>query len=360
MKHLARLPWLPAFAVGSFFLATFLVTSSPPRRLVAAPLATPPEAPSEHSIAAVGLIEAASENIALSTPVPGLVTEVLVQVGDKVRRGAPLFRLDDRDLRALHAVRAQELAAARLAVARLEQSPRAEDLPPLQARVAVALQALADARVQQEMIEKVDDPRAIRREDLLRRRIATQAAAAELAAAQAELARVKAGAWAPDLALARAAETLAARAVAQVATDIERLTVRAPHDGEVLKLNVRPGEFAPSGVLPAPLLIFGDLSALHVRADVDEQEAHLVHPGARAWASPRGDGARRVPLEFVRIEPLVVPKRQLTGDVVERVDTRVLQVLYRAPAGQSGLVVGQQLDVFIARDAEAPLAAHTR
>lgn len=365
MKSFTRLPFLPAFAVFSFVVAAFLVWSSQPQRLVAAPLGTPPEAPPAQTIAAVGLVEAASENIAISTPVPGLVTEVLVQTGDEVAAGAPLFRLDDRDLRALRAVRVQEHEAARLAVAKLEQAPRPEDLPPLEARVAVATQALADARVQQEMIENVDDPRAVRREDLLRRRIATAAASAELAAARAELTRVKAGAWAPDLAIARATEALAARAVAQVDTDIERLTIRAPRDGRVLKLNVRPGEFAPSGVLAAPLIVFGDTSALHVRADVDEQEAHLVRADAAAWASPRGEGGRRIPLEFVRFEPLVLPKRQLTGDVVERVDTRVLQVVYRATgtdaqAGTDALFVGQQMDIFISRDAAAALAESTR
>lgn len=365
MKYFARLPFLPAFAVLSFALAAFLVWNSQPRSLVAAPLGPPPEAPQEMTIAAVGLVEAASENIAISTPVPGLVTEVLVKTGEEVAAGAPLFRLDDRDLRALRAVRVQEHVAAKLAVAKLEQSPRAEDLPPLEARVAVATQALADARVQQEMIENVDDPRAIRREDLLRRRIATAAAGAELAAARAELARVKAGAWAPDLAIARAAEALAERAVAQVETDIERLTIRAPGAGRVLKINVRPGEFAPSGVLAAPLIVFGDTSTLHVRADVDEQEAHLVRAAAVAWASPRGDGGRRIPLEFVRFEPLVMPKRQLTGDVVERVDTRVLQVVYRAlPSDPEGaareLFVGQQMDIFIARDSDTALAEFAR
>ena len=43
----------------------------------------------------------------------------------------------------------------------------------------------------------------------------------------------------------------------------------------------------------------------------------------------------------------MVPKRSLTGDSTERVDTRVLQVIYRVERDDLPLFVGQQLDVFI-------------
>jgi hypothetical protein len=55
-----------------------------------------------------------------------------------------------------------------------------------------------------------------------------------------------------------------------------------------------------------------------------------------------------VPLQFVRFEPYVVPKKSLTGDSTERVDTRVLQVLYSFNRDTLPLYVGQQMDVFIA------------
>jgi HlyD family secretion protein len=52
-------------------------------------------------------------------------------------------------------------------------------------------------------------------------------------------------------------------------------------------------------------------------------------------------------LKFVRIEPYVIPKKSLTGDNTERVDTRVLQVIYAVDGGNKRLFVGQQVDVFI-------------
>jgi hypothetical protein len=61
----------------------------------------------------------------------------------------------------------------------------------------------------------------------------------------------------------------------------------------------------------------------------------------------KGDAERRIPLEFVRIDPYIVPKRSLTGDNTERVDVRVLQVIYRFRPPAFPAYVGQQVDVFI-------------
>jgi hypothetical protein len=86
---------------------------------------------------------------------------------------------------------------------------------------------------------------------------------------------------------------------------------------------------------------------LHVRVDVDEQEAWRVCDGARAMGRVRGNAQVETPLAFVRFEPFVMPKKSLTGDSTERVDTRVLQVIYRVEREDVPLYVGQQLDVFI-------------
>jgi multidrug efflux pump subunit AcrA (membrane-fusion protein) len=346
---------MPLAAAVALAGASYLVWSSQPEEIRAEPLGVPPTTAYARTVAAVGLVEPASENIAISTPLPGLIATVHVAAGDVVAAGAPLFTLDDRAARAALEVRTQQVEAARATLLRLEQSPRAEDLPPLEARVRAAERAFADAQLQQRLIEDVDDPRAISREDLLRRRIATEAAAARLDAARAELARVKAGAWSADLGVARAALELAERERRSAVVDVDRLTVTAPRAGRILKLNARPGEYAQIGALSEPLIVFGDTATLHIRADVDEQEAHLITTDGAAVAAPRGAADVRLPLHFVRIEPLVVPKRQLTGDVAERVDTRVLQVVYRVAGDAAPLYVGQQVDVFIER---APVDAH--
>src|SRR5262249_49886294 len=94
---------------------------------------------------------------------------------------------------------------------------------------------------------------------------------------------------------------------------------------------------------------------LHIRADVDESESWRVRPNTRAIAYVRGDTAQKRELEFVRFEPYVIPKKSLTGDTTERVDTRVLQVIYRVKDQSPVLYVGQQMDVYI----ETPVASST-
>ena len=84
-----------------------------------------------------------------------------------------------------------------------------------------------------------------------------------------------------------------------------------------------------------------------MRVDVDEHDAWRIKEGAPAKASVRGNAALATTLQFVRFEPYVVPKRSLTGDSNERVDTRVLQVVYSFDPKTLQIYVGQQMDVFI-------------
>ncbi len=86
---------------------------------------------------------------------------------------------------------------------------------------------------------------------------------------------------------------------------------------------------------------------IHVRADIDEADIPRFLQGAQARAFARGATDRPIPLRFVRVEPYVQPKKSLTGSSSERVDTRVLQVIYAIDQSQPEIYIGQQLDVFI-------------
>ena len=80
--------------------------------------------------------------------------------------------------------------------------------------------------------------------------------------------------------------------------------------------------------------------------------------GATAAGYLRGRPQDAYPLEFVRVEPYIVPKKSLTGDNTERIDTRVLQVIYKMkvqPDSGHPVYVGQQLDVFIDTSMGKPL-----
>ena len=197
------------------------------------PPAPPPTTTFQHSVGAVGLVEAGSENISISTAVSGLVVKVYVKAGDQVNAGRALFSLDDRDLKAETVTRRATLDAARARLAKLEASPRPEEIPPAEARVREAEAVLADAAVQLKLIESVTDRRAIREEDLQRRREATRLAQAQVDEAKAALSLLKSGAWVPDIKIAKAEIAAAEAQLKRVQTDIERLTMRAPVAGEI-------------------------------------------------------------------------------------------------------------------------------
>jgi multidrug resistance efflux pump len=330
------------------------------RESQSAPATAPPESPArspyEDRIAASGVVEARTENIAIGAALAGLVLEVYVpseRVGTHVKAGQPLFRVDDRHLRSQLKVADAQLASAQERLAKLEKQPRPEELPPSQAKLKAATANASRLQDQYERANRLVRAGALAQEEYVLRQRAYDAAVQEQAQAQAEYDLLKAGAWQPDINIAKAAVSEARAQVEQIKTEIARATVTAPVDGVVLQVNVRPGERV-SDLDTKALLVLGDVSTFHVRVDIDERDIARFRRGAPAKSYPRGETSHEVSMRFVRVEPLVVPKKTLTGENTERVDTRVLQVLYAVERAEHPVYVGQQLDVFI--DARRPEA----
>jgi RND family efflux transporter MFP subunit len=258
-------------------------------------ISEPPAPPYQTFVAGAGLVEASTENIAIGTQIAGIVSKIYVQVGSQVKTGQPLFTIDDRAQRALIAT---DTAAVASAKAQMEQ-------------------AEYELRLGQGLVQK----KVISLEDLQTRQNTARTVEAQFVQSQANLEAAK--------------------------TDLDRLTVRAPLDGQVLQLKIHLGEFAPTGVLAQPLILFGGTAPMNVRVDVDENDAWRVRQEATAVGYLRGNKAIDVPLKFVRFEPYVIPKVSLTGESTERVDTRVLQAIYSFERGNLPIYVGQQMDVYI-------------
>jgi len=360
---------IPLLAVIGIIVAARVVVqgSIPPNP--SPPVIEPARPPYGSFVAGSGLVEAASENIAVGAPVGAIVTKLHAAVGSDVDAGDPLFQLDTRELDAEMAMRRAALTVAQRQLARLEAGTRPEELPPARARLVAAEAAVSAARVQfadaQAQLERARTlgHGAMSGEEMTRREFAAQnlAAAVEQALARegearAQLALLEAGAWGMDIDIARSHVRQAQAAIEAIEIEIDRRTVRSPVKGRVLQRNIREGEFAPAGALATPLMLVGSVSPLHVRVDVDEYEAWRVRPGAEAVAFARGNKDISAPLAFARVEPYIVPKRSLTGASQERVDTRVLQVIYAFDPKGLPLYVGQQVDVYI----EAPPAVRGR
>lgn len=366
---------VPLIALAGMALGAWTVHATNEPVDPAPPVVEPARSPFEAALSASGLVEPAGEEIAIAPAVAGVTSQVFVEIGDRVEAGAPLFVVDGRALRARRPIEAarlagararlaaaeERLATARVRVARLEAAPRIETLPPLRAAVAVRESELQSARSRLEIVERVKNPKAVSRERLTGRRTAVKAAEAALSGARAELRLAESGTWGEDLAVARAelrvarSEVEVARAdiplaeavIRQLEVELDRLIVRAPVAATVLDVNLRPGEFAVAGPAPEPLILLGRTDTLHVRADIDEFDAWRFQPEGETIASLRGNSDIRSTLRFVRVEPRLVPKRSLTGSGTERIDTRVLQVIYAFDPETFPARPGQQVDLYI-------------
>lgn len=294
MSLLFRKPLFYLATTG--FVALLLLLRVFAREAPMPPLAVAPaERPATESLAGSGIIEAADESTAIGVPSPGLVMRVHVAVGEEVAAGQALLSLDARTLEA--------------------------QLPVLEAETAVAEATLARLQQQLRPRQRLFEQHLISREEW-------SSADGEVRVAQAQL-------------------SAAAARVRQTRDLISQLTVTAPRAGTVLQVNIRAGEYAALSPVRPPLVL-GDVRTLQVRADFDEQLAGRITPGRPALGFIKGATTKAVRLRFVRIEPYVIPKQSLTGSSSERVDTRVLQVIFRVDDELSPRpYVGQQMDVYV-------------
>jgi multidrug resistance efflux pump len=348
---------LPTFALAGVIFAVYTVVRAGQQQPAAQPYAEPPTRPGvavtgdeRHDvkmIAGSGLVEARRENIPIGVNIPGVVTEVHVKKGQKVKAGDPLFRIDDRDYKAQLASRTAELASYQAQLHKLMAAPRPEDVPPARAAAEEAQARMNDAAAAMARTERLYSRQTVSAGEYDRDRYAFAAAKATYARAKAELERTLAGTWKEDIEVAKAAVFLAQSQIDAINTSLERLTVRAPMDGEILQLNVRLGQYA-AFAWKEPMVVLGDIHRLHVRVDIDENDLAFFSQGADAVATLKGRPKVRFPLKFVYVEPYVIPKQSLTGYNSERVDTRVLQVIYELPQDRPVEVfVGQQMDVYL-------------
>jgi HlyD family secretion protein len=255
----------------------------------------PAAAPYSNWISGAGTVEPFGDASGVTSPVNGVVEELYVVEGATVKKGSPLLKIEAKDFEAEKVVR--------------------------EAGVQTALAELAEAERSLRYYRSVKDKRAISSDTVAER-------AAQVAVAKARVLQSEA-------------------LVNQSKVEIERRIVRSPIAGEVLRIQVELGEFAGTQTAQQSLLMIGDTTKLQVRVQIDETEAWRVAEGAKASAVLRGSEKEITSITFIRIEPLVVPKQALVGDSNERVDTRVLEVIYSLEKDALPVRPGQLVDVFV-------------
>lgn len=295
---MSRKYFLPLLAILGALGALLVVFWSQKKEPPAAIPFPPSRPPYQHYIAGAGVIEASSQNISIGSPFNEIVTDVYVVEGDKVKAGDLLFQLDLRSFE----------AQAETARSRLE----------------AALITLANQKIQFSFYQRLTDKNAVSQQAYEQAYYALKDAEAQVEVAKGTLNEIE--------------------------TNIERAQIRAPVDGEILQVNVYPGEIAPTVAYitsQATLILMGTVSPMQMRIDIDEDDAWRFKPGSKATAFVRGNSKIHFPMEFLRVEPFIIPKASFTGDTTEKIDTRVLQVLYRFEKGDLPVYAGQILDVYL-------------
>lgn len=355
------------FILAGLGLAGGLVSAviSSQKQAAQPPAFEPASNPYADGIFANGIIESDQphgSNVNVYPEVSGTVVAVPVRSGQAVKRGDVLVQLDDRVQRATTEQLDAQAEAAQVALEELKAQPRPETRVVVEAQLVAAEASAKQARDTYEKQQHAYDidPHAVSRDTLDTARNTWLVADANRVTAQRNLELTRAGAWSYDVRNQEATAQSLLKSAQSARTLLSKYTLRAPADGTVLSVGVDEGSYVSSqGVYDTytqaandPPVVFGTSpKSLQVRCYVDE----ILIPrlaggkGLKAQMTVRGT-QHSLPIEFVRIEPYVTPKISLSDERQERVDLRVLPVIFRfAAADGQAVYPGQLVDVYIGR-----------
>ncbi|WP_277184183.1 HlyD family secretion protein [Caballeronia sp. BR00000012568055] len=348
------------FAAGMFAAYVYGI-QQPPQP----PVFDPASNPYARGVYANGIVESeqnAGENVNVYPEVSGPVVQIFVHEGQAVHAGDALIAIDDTVQRAASAQAAAQADAAQALLDELRAQPRAEALEVSRAQVGAATASLKMAQDQYEKQRRAFeiDPKAVSRDAMDNAQNAWKVAQANLDVAARQYRLIQAGAWTYDIRNQEKQVEALRRAQAAATALLDKYALRATADGVVLSINAARGAYvSPQGVYEtytqgqAPVAVLGSgLQRLAVRCYVDQILIHRLPDLHRLKARMFVRGTRiEAPLEFMRVQPYVSPKIQLSDQRTERVDVRVLPVIFRiAQPDGVRLYPGQMVDVYIAAE----------
>lgn len=306
---------------------------------------------------ATGRVEPKDGEVRISSEAPARIVEVIAKTNDRVAAGDPLVLLSDDDLEAKLSA-AQSEAEVRILERDEEQATgaalerrQAEDEVNEAERARFRAQLAFDEAYRQAKLGSGDDKTvADARQKLVEARQKATDARAKLDAVLAK----------PDLPHPTRVESalwVARTDVAQVESAIEKTRVRAPQDGTILNMWAKVGEMAAPSP-DSPLLLFGDISGLRVRAEVEERDVTKIRVGQRVVV--RADAFPDKDFEGVvtQVAPALGSPRITSRGPRRPNDVEVLEVL-AALDGTPPLLTGMRVDVFFRHETSAS-AAPTR
>jgi HlyD family secretion protein len=300
---------------------------------------------------ATGRVEPKSGEVRITAEVPGRIVDVSAGLNDRVKTGDLLVRLDDDD--ALTKVAGAHAEAQVRVRERNEEDARGLQLERRNAEDEVASAERSVFGAQQEFDDALDKKRSNNGsdDDVDKARTKLSDANKKLADERADLAAVNAKSAMPLPTRLEAALSVARAELTAAELGVEHTRVRAPYNGTVLNVMAKEGEVAA----PSPentLVVFGDLTAMKVRAEVEERDAAKIHVGqrvvVRADAYPDQDFEGRVgSIAQSLSQPNIVSRGPRRPNDVE-----VLEAMVDLD-GLPPLLTGMRVDVFFKHDATA-------
>jgi HlyD family secretion protein len=326
------------------------------------PAFNPPTNPYPNGIYAEGMLESeqpSGENINVYPEVSGTVAHIPVTEGQDVKKGTILLVIDDSIQRATTLQLQSQAQAAFTLLAELKAEPRKETLDVNEAQVVAARASLKTAQDELDKQQGAYDanPKSISKDALDSAANAVRTAQANLEVAQKQRDLTKAGAWIYDINNQERTYNALYKSYLSANALLSKYTLRAPQDGKVLAINPTVGSYVSAqGAYDSytqamdPVLVLGSShERLNVRCYVDEiLVPRLPDPSRmKAQMSVRGSNVK-IPLEFVRTQPVVSPKIELSDQKQERVDVRVLPIIFRVNKPKDlNLYPGLLVDVYI-------------
>jgi HlyD family secretion protein len=327
------------------------------------PVFRPAPDPFANGVYANGIVESYQghgNNTNIYPVVAATVKKIFVAEGQSVSEGDPLIALDDSVQRATTEQLRAQAEAARATLAELKAQPRKETLAVALAQVELAKANVATSKsdLEKQQTSFHADPRSVSRQALDNATNAMTAASANLDVATKQYELTKAGAWIYDIQNQEHQVEALTQAYLSAQALLDKFTIRAPRSGMVLQIQTPVGGYAsPQGVYNPytqandPILVMAEApGVLAVRCYVDEILIPRFPEPSRLIARMFVRGTNvSVPLEFVRVQPYVTPKIELANQRAEKVDLRVLPVIFRfTPPQGTAIYPGQLVDVYLA------------
>ena len=326
------------------------------------PAFNPASNPYVNGIYANGMIESAlpsGENINIYPEVSGVVTQILVTEGQVVSKGDALLIMDDSVQRATVEQLKAQAAAAQVILEELKHQPRAEVLAVTKAQMISAQASMHSLQVQLDKQQKSFDldPQSVSKDTLDNSINAVKVATANAEVAKKQYALTKAGAWSYDIKNQEQAYKAQYNAYLSANALLAKYTLKAKSDGVILSMMSTVGSYlTPLGVYGSytqdmnPVLVMGSLQdQMNVRAFIDEILVPRLPAGDQIQAKMFIRGTNiSVPLEFVRVQPYISPKIELTNQRRERIDVRVLPVIFSFHKPYDlNVYPGQIVDIYV-------------